>query len=63
MSVEPHHVFKIAFEGIAGSSRHKAGVELRFPRIAGWRKDKPAHEADTLETLESLLRSREPRNN
>ena len=54
-SVEPHQVFEIAFEGIARSSRHKSGIALRFPRIARWRTDKPAREADTLDVLERML--------
>ena len=54
-SVEPVQVFELAFEGINRSTRHKSGVALRFPRIARWRQDKPAHEADTLHTLEALI--------
>ena len=54
-SVTPHHVFEIAFEGIQASSRHKSGVAMRFPRIARWRTDKPAAEADTLENLQRLI--------
>lgn len=54
-SVEPTHVFEIAFEGIQTSSRHKAGVALRFPRIQRWRKDKKPEEADTLEDVKKLL--------
>lgn len=54
-SVTPHHVFEIAFEGIAESKRHKSGVATRFPRIVRWRKDKPLEEADTLEDLKKLL--------
>jgi DNA ligase-1 len=54
-SVQPVQVFEIAFEGIQPSPRHKAGVALRFPRIARWRKDKLAAEADTLEALKTLL--------
>lgn len=53
--VEPLQVFELAFEGINASSRHKAGVALRFPRIARWRTDKPAAQADTLEQLRRLL--------
>jgi DNA ligase-1 len=40
-------VFELHFEGIARSTRHKSGVAVRFPRIARWRTDKPASEADT----------------
>lgn len=54
-SVHPVHVFEIAFEGIAKSTRHKSGVALRFPRISRWREDKPAEEANTLEDLNALL--------
>ena len=54
-SVDPEQVFEIAFEGIQSSSRHKAGVALRFPRIARWRTDKPAREANTLADLKRLL--------
>jgi DNA ligase 1 len=54
-SVKPNLVFEIAFEGINKSSRHKSGVAIRFPRILRWRIDKPASEADSLETLKALL--------
>jgi DNA ligase-1 len=54
--VEPVHVFELGFEAIAKSSRHRSGVAVRFPRMLRWRKDKPASEADTLDTLKSLLR-------
>jgi DNA ligase-1 len=54
--VEPSQVFELAFEGIAPSTRHKSGVAVRFPRILRHRTDKPAAEADTLETVRALLR-------
>ncbi|WP_373073163.1 ATP-dependent DNA ligase [Zeaxanthinibacter enoshimensis] len=54
-SVTPHHVFEIAFEGIAESSRHKSGVATRFPRILRWRKDKNIEEANTLDDLKNLI--------
>lgn len=54
-SVEPTHVFEIAFEGIRKSSRHKSGIAVRFPRIVRWRTDKPPEEADTLENLRALI--------
>lgn len=58
-TVKPELVFEIAFEGIAESKRHKAGLALRFPRIARWRKDKKAHEINTLEDLRQLLAAQE----
>ncbi|WP_026933156.1 ATP-dependent DNA ligase [Christiangramia echinicola] len=54
-SVTPHHVFEIAFEGIAESKRHKSGVATRFPRILRWRTDKKIEEANTLEDLKALI--------
>ena len=53
--VEPELVFEIAFEGIQPSSRHKAGLSLRFPRIARWREDKQPADADTLERVRALM--------
>ena len=54
-SVTPHHVFEIAFEGIAESKRHKSGVATRFPRMVRWRTDKNIHEANTLGELRDLI--------
>lgn len=48
-------VLEVAFEGLNRSQRHKSGVAMRFPRISRLRWDKPAHEADRIETLQSLL--------
>ena len=53
--VAPTMVFEIGFEGIAPSTRHKAGIAVRFPRMLRIREDKKVHEADTLETLRDLL--------
>lgn len=53
-TVRPELVFEIAFEGIQPSTRHKSGVAVRFPRILRQRHDKPAEEADTLETLRAM---------
>ncbi|PVE24835.1 ATP-dependent DNA ligase [Microvirga sp. KLBC 81] len=48
-------VLEVAFEGLQRSSRHKSGVAMRFPRINRIRWDKPAAEADRIETLEKIL--------
>ena len=48
-------VLEVAFEGLQRSTRHKSGVAMRFPRISRIRWDKPAREADVLETLERML--------
>ena len=54
-TVQPQLVFEIAFEGIQRSTRHKSGVAVRFPRIARWRTDKTAADADTIATVRALL--------
>ena len=54
-SVRPTMVFEIGFEGIAPSSRHKAGVAVRFPRMLRIRDDKKVDEADTLDMLKAML--------
>ena len=56
-TVKPELVFELHFEGIQRSSRHKSGIAVRFPRMARWRTDKKAEEADTIETVRDLLSS------
>lgn len=56
--VKPELVFELAFENIQLSTRHKAGIAVRFPRMVRWRKDKIAAEADTLEGVRKLLEQR-----
>jgi DNA ligase-1 len=53
--VEKSLVLEIAFDSIHLSGRHKSGVAMRFPRIIRIRTDKPAAEADRLETLKRLV--------
>jgi DNA ligase-1 len=53
--VKPELVFELAFEGIQRSTRHRSGIAVRFPRMARWRNDKKAADADSLETIRSLL--------
>ncbi len=50
-------VLEVAFDAAQRSTRHKSGVALRFPRIARIRTDKPAEEADHLDSLLALLAS------
>jgi DNA ligase-1 len=53
-SVEPQHVFELAYEAIQRSGRHKSGVAVRFPRILRWRTDLSIRDADRLEDLRRL---------
>jgi len=59
-SVKPTMVFEIGFEGIALSTRHKAGIAVRFPRILRRRDDKSVDDADTLDNLKGLLAAASP---
>ena len=52
--VEKSLVLEVAFDSIHASKRHKSGLAMRFPRISRIRTDKPAHEADRIETLLAL---------
>ncbi len=49
--VEKALVLEVAFDSIHASKRHKSGLAMRFPRISRIRNDKPASEADRIETL------------
>jgi DNA ligase-1 len=53
--VKPELVFELAFEAIQPSERHRAGLALRFPRMARWRTDKSPHDADSLDSLRDLM--------
>jgi DNA ligase-1 len=48
-------VLEVAFEGLNRSPRHRSGIAMRFPRISRLRWDKPAAEADRIDTLQALL--------
>ena len=48
-------VLEVAFEGLQRSPRHKSGVAMRFPRVSRIRWDKPAREADTIDSVMDLL--------
>ena len=57
--VEKTMVLEVAFDAAQLSNRHKSGVAMRFPRLTRIRTDKPASEADRLETLMALVEIRE----
>jgi DNA ligase-1 len=54
-AVEPALVFEVAFDAVQKSTRHRSGVAMRFPRIHRIRWDKPASEADRLDTLLAMI--------
>ncbi|WBO23115.1 cisplatin damage response ATP-dependent DNA ligase [Sphingomonas abietis] len=53
--VEKTLVLEVAFDSIHESKRHKSGLAMRFPRISRIRTDKPAQEADLIDTLRRMI--------
>jgi len=53
--VEKTLVLEVAFDSLHASTRHKSGIAMRFPRIARIRLDKPAAEADQIDTLRRMI--------
>jgi DNA ligase-1 len=54
--VRPEQVVEVAFNDVQESTQYASGVALRFARVKRYRDDKPATEADTLETVFAILR-------
>jgi ATP-dependent DNA ligase I len=52
--VRPELVVEIAFDGVQTSTRYPGGMALRFARVKGYRPDKSAEEADTIQTVRAL---------
>ncbi len=52
--VRPELVVEIAFNEIQQSSQYPGGLALRFARVKGYRPDKRADEADTIDTVRAL---------
>jgi DNA ligase-1 len=53
--VRPELVVEIELDGVQESTRYPGGVALRFARVKRYRTDKDPIEADTIETVRSLL--------
>jgi len=52
--VRPELVVEIAFNDLQTSPQYAGGLALRFARVKGYRNDKRADEADTIETVRAL---------
>jgi len=48
-------VVEIALDGVQASTRYAGGVALRFARVRGYRPDKSAADADTIDAVRALL--------
>ena len=53
--VKPEVVAEIAFSDLQESPRYPGGLALRFARVKGFRKDKTALEADTIESVRRIF--------
>jgi DNA ligase-1 len=53
--VRPELVVEIAFNEVQRSSQYPGGVALRFARVKGYRSDKRAEEADTIDAVRAFL--------
>ena len=54
--VRPELVVEVAFNDLQTSPHYPGGLALRFARIKGYRPDKSAADADTIETLREIYR-------
>jgi DNA ligase 1 len=55
--VRPELVVEIAFNDVQQSSQYPGGMALRFARVKGYRPDKRAEEADTIDTVRQIFES------
>src|SRR5262245_22670018 len=53
--VRPELVVEVAFNEVQQSSQYPGGVALRFARVKGYRPDKSASAADTIEAVRAFL--------
>jgi DNA ligase-1 len=53
--VRPELVVEIAFNDVQQSSQYPGGMALRFARVKGYRPDKRADEADTIDTVRQIF--------
>jgi DNA ligase-1 len=52
--VRPELVVEIAFNDLQASPQYPGGLALRFARVKGYRPDKRADEADSIETVRAI---------
>jgi DNA ligase-1 len=57
--VRPEIVVEIAFNDLQASPRYPAGLALRFARVKGYRPDKSARDADTIDTVRAIYAQQE----
>jgi len=53
--VRPEQVVEVAFDGVQASPRYPGSMTLRFARVKGYRDDKSASEADTIDAVREIF--------
>jgi DNA ligase-1 len=59
VQVRPELVVEITFNDLQASPRYKGGLALRFARVKGYRPDKKAQDADTIDTVRAIYAQQE----
>ena len=57
--VRPELVVEITFNDLQASPRYAGGLALRFARVKGYRPDKKAQDADTIDTVRAIYAKQE----
>jgi DNA ligase-1 len=57
--VRPELVVEITFNDLQSSPRYEGGLALRFARVKGYRPDKKAQDADTIDTVRAIYAQQE----
>ncbi|HVF61829.1 MAG TPA: ATP-dependent DNA ligase [Thermoanaerobaculia bacterium] len=60
VTLRPELVVEVAFNDVQESPHYPAGMALRFARVKRYREDKPAAEADTLDTVRAIFSAARP---
>ena len=59
--VRPELVVEITFNDLQASPRYPGGLALRFARVKGYRPDKKAQDADTIDAVRAIYALQESR--
>ncbi len=57
--VRPELVVEVTFNDLQASPRYAGGLALRFARVKGYRPDKKAQDADTIDTVRAIYAAQE----
>lgn len=55
VTLRPHVVVEVAFDGVQESPQYPGGLSLRFARVKAYREDKRPEEADTIASVREIF--------